>query len=726
MKCWQMLLPWVLMVSTRSLLAMCSPRTCRRGSTLLGLRSPNRNFLNLGLVSVAPKSPGYRAIKCSILALKTKPVDRQFTIRLFIRTWSQNNQRIITVEQSGELPAGALKSSVLLRLPQPGNWDYFGLETFVDGRRDDELCQEYITTNTSLSTSGATPEFQVLRVSTIRNPPAGGGIKQLLSLPIQSWRPEMLGIVPRADDFYQLYGLEVEHIPGDWQSIPLDYTTYDAVSVTVGELNIAATQSPRLLKNLLHWVASGGMLWIEGGDESPENVGAFVDSLKQLNEWRPTSSVSSPAPDDRVPDWEVVKAKQPDTPLDEASPSQAADSGDWYLRKRWGFGEIYAFRAGWNELPRGDKRRWLGNLETIANDTVAHWRSRAWAPRHGLQPDAANSEYSTFLIPGVGLAPVVEFEVLITLFVLIIGPLNYLLLRAYDRLHLMVLTTPLCALVASAGLFGYAVIADGFGAEAQDAQRHAARSILRRDGEPWPGLAVRGNHADAGLSVPADTAIYPILPGWNENSANEVRQPPKELVWTDSEQQLTSGWIPSRTTAQYYTLRANKSERKLHIVAAPDKVRVTNDCGAAVDWLFVNDDANQTWIGPKLAVDASAQLKPIDKIDAVGQFRELCLAADPQFPAGYDSNMSVNNPRNRRGARRQANGSWQPLDYSNIAAGNSLMEQYLDELSGLTGAEALNLPPRSYVAITNDPTEQPVPLKDAEQLSGFHVTVGRW
>ncbi len=733
MKCWQIARLMLLSI------AMVSPASAE---DLLTVELPARvapkimpfskqSGLHLACFSAAPKSAGYRPIECTINARKTKPVDRQFTIRFFIRTWSQNNQKIITVEQSGELAAGAKQSSVALRLPQPGNWDYGGVEVFVDGRRDDELCQEYLSTNTNLGPTGVMPEFQIMRIETRGSPPMlqsffGDFATAALERYQQSFQQQAFQGTANVLEHATLSGLTVEDIQASLQMMPLDYTTYDAVVISKRELEASAKNSPELLEKLLRWVASGGQLWIEGFGEPPEKLAATVDLLPHFSGWRTTSLPAKPAFGPNGLDWERVQPKQPDTPLDAASAPLNADSSDWYLKRRWGFGEIYVFHSNWSDLSSSTVRQNRGLMQAIVNDTVAHWRSRAWAPRHGLQPDAANSEYSTFLIPGVGLAPVLEFEILITLFVLIIGPLNYLLLRAYDRLHLMVLTTPLCALVASAGLFGYAVIADGFGAKA----RLRSVTLLDQASGEMANLGrvslYAGITPSEGLSVPADTAIYPILPGWNENSPNEVRQPPKELVWTDTEQRLTEGWIPSRTTAQYYTLRANQTERKLRIVAAPDKVRVTNELGAEIEWLFVNDDANQTWIGPKLAVDASAQLKPIAKLDAVGQFRELCLAADPQFPAGYDSNMSVNNPRNRRGLRRQANGTWQPLDYSNIAAGNSLMEQYLDELSGLTGAEALNLPPRTYVAITAKPTEQPVPLKDAVQLSGFHVMVGRW
>ena len=69
-----------------------------------------------------------------------------------------------------------------------------------------------------------------------------------------------------------------------------------------------------------------------------------------------------------------------------------------------------------------------------------HW---SWYRRHGLSLQRENSAFWNFLIPGVGLAPVTQFQVLISLFVLVIGPLNFVLLRRWHKLNLLVITVPI-------------------------------------------------------------------------------------------------------------------------------------------------------------------------------------------------------------------------------------------------------------------------------------------
>ncbi len=67
-----------------------------------------------------------------------------------------------------------------------------------------------------------------------------------------------------------------------------------------------------------------------------------------------------------------------------------------------------------------------------------------------------------FGIQGVGEPPVTMFQVLITLFALGIGPVNYILLRSQKRLSWLMLTVPLGAVIVTVGLFAYAIAKDGF------------------------------------------------------------------------------------------------------------------------------------------------------------------------------------------------------------------------------------------------------------------------
>src|SRR6266478_2253668 len=122
------------------------------------------------------------------------------------------------------------------------------------------------------------------------------------------------------------------------------------------------------------------------------------------------------------------------------------------------------------QMPRAGMR--LTRVSRIPKKVAAQLRRMtrrlSWTARHGmvLAPEELmdnKSDFWEFLIPGVGLTPVVQFQILISLFVIGIGPVNYLLLRRWRRLGLLLITVPASAAIVTLALFGYALIHDGLG-----------------------------------------------------------------------------------------------------------------------------------------------------------------------------------------------------------------------------------------------------------------------
>ena len=87
-----------------------------------------------------------------------------------------------------------------------------------------------------------------------------------------------------------------------------------------------------------------------------------------------------------------------------------------------------------------------------------HWM---WYKRHGMSLHRTNDDFWNCLVPGVGMAPVVSFVLLISLFAIFIGPVNYWVLSRARRLYLLLLTVPLGAAVVTIALFAYALLTDG-------------------------------------------------------------------------------------------------------------------------------------------------------------------------------------------------------------------------------------------------------------------------
>ena len=353
-------------------------------------------------------------------------------------------------------------------------------------------------------------------------------------------------------------------------------------------------------------------------------VQVFTDLRTGQNRWVRDPKVIAAL--SRDPNF--AKANQQTDSSDEYSDrGWPPDSSQWLVEQNFGLGLVRAFR-GVNEalsFAESPPTSANSNVRTTTSQfpralAMGVWTTRPWERRHGMIPDGGNAEFAKLLVPGVGTAPVTEFEVLITLFVLLIGPVNYWLLKRFRRLQLLVLTVPVAAGAATMALFAYAIVSDGFGTTVRV---RSFTTLDQRTGEAacWARLSYYAGMAPGkGLTMPNDVAAYPILPSWsNENSWI----PDRALVWDADQAQLTRGWLTSRTPTQYLTLRARKTPSRLDVLAGGGKMQVANRLGTQIHSLLLIDEAGKFFGGEELANDSRVPLQAISRDEAVKRIIEL-------------------------------------------------------------------------------------------------------
>jgi hypothetical protein len=326
----------------------------------------------------------------------------------------------------------------------------------------------------------------------------------------------------------------------------------------------------------------------------------------------------------------------------------------------------------------------------------------SWTQRHGNQPDSENVEFNNFLIPNVGVAPVGQFQFLITVFVLAIGPLNYWLLKRKHKLPLLLASVPAAAALTTLLLFAYGMIADGFAVRARartltllDQQAGEAASWGRLS--YYAGLAPR-----SGLIVPQDQAMYPIYPSWQVQSKyGNARTPRRAMEWTDN-QWLRGGWLQSRTPTQYQAIVVRPSSKRLDLRPTAEGLRVVNHLGAEVTHLAVQDHAGKFYWLENLPSEKGQLVPETKQSDIATKMRRLFSDNLPEYPSGVDPNS--------RGV------------YYGFQLSQSLMEARL---------EAINSPQINdwgngkYIAFTTQPIELSLGV-DAGEEGSFHVVEGTW
>jgi len=696
---------------------------------------------------------GYRPVEVSVSSLKPVPSDRVVSVVLH-SGWNGT----MRVEQELTLPSGSISVTETIAVPQyQAATQFYWWDVKVDGYPDKELSLKRADAYGIMQSGYSTTSGIAFLTMT-----SGQGARTLLA--------------PSSMDF-EVLALNVSEFPQRW----IDYTCMDAVTVSLDDLNTLKAQNPLGFQSMRFWLRAGGQLWVNDiGDDLArlpelskllqlrESVAADVklsdDSpLPRDDEnnlapagWRPLQFTNG-TPDGQVMTFmdqrtgktrtvrnpDVIARLQSDgnfsvvsqrfeSPTDEEK-TLTGNSGRWFIEQPYGLGMVRAFR-GTNDVSLFQQAKPAANPNVAANQANDEELPESlsaslvsvgrWSERHGTAPDNANLNFSDLLVPGMGMAPVTEFQVLITLFVVIIGPVNYFLLKRWRRLHLMVLTVPLAAAVVTLALFAYAVLTDGF---STTVRTNSYTTIDQRSGEAacWSRLSYYSGLAPrAGLKMPVDVAMYPIVPDWNAGSIDSVVNSKRDLKWEPDEAELRSGWLRSRTPTQYLTVRSRQSPIRLELTPVRDRLRAKNSLGARIDFLVVADAASKLWLGEQLENGAVGFLQSIERTVAASKFRKLVQERSPQSPDGL-LGVDTRSSNYQRQQWQMMRGRYSTYSGNESIEGN-LANVSIATLAGLEGREGLPLAPKTYVAITDIGPEVVYGMSGVEEQASFHVLVGQW
>ena len=174
--------------------------------------------------------------------------------------------------------------------------------------------------------------------------------------------------------------------------------------------------------------------------------------------------------------------------------------------------------------------------------------------RRGVDPLLGDARYSRWLIPGVAEPPVYTFMGLLTVFVILVGPVAYYKTTKMARGYLMFAIAPLLALVTTLSLLTYGVVSDGFDTQAR------IRQLTWVDGKSGDALErVRATYFAGvspaeGMRFPAKAEVmsYPYHedPSWQKVAEFGFQTKGLARV-SDEVQQFDSRFIPSRSQKQF-------------------------------------------------------------------------------------------------------------------------------------------------------------------------------
>ncbi len=715
-----------------------------------------KNGLRLTIDTRWVDANGYRPVRIEAINWPLGPTLADRSIRVVIEPSSWRGSRpAIRVSGRIEIPEGAARGETVLAVPQSDQWGSIWVMAYEDGALLKDVSesvgipvQRYVNNSEAIPTiliidSDAPTREQQLRQPALGGSPAGKAesvqrlpdVRQLATLFPESLtlnggqfqlppddQLDDLGTLRMLQNLPRVDLLTPRDLPARW----IDYSCFDLVCISLADLKTLAAGQPLVWQALCDWAASGATLCVFdmelsderlaeleallglAGSPEPKRDAASQGGWQTANPSQITEEIRALQPR-RGTSYEVEEDKAaPQPPAPATAPARKPKP---FVVRPFYRGRVVAMQTGEPLAARAPEAAWLFN--ELGGPA---WM---WYQRHGLSLHRANDDYWNWLVPGIGRAPVGSFLILITAFVIVIGPINYFLLRRRRRLYLLLVTVPLGAALVTLTLFAYALISDGLGGRVRvrsftEIDQRAGRAVSWSRQSYYAGLAPSG-----GLTFPETAAVFPIERYPAERREGELGT--QWLVW-DEGQNLASGYISSRSAAQFLVVESGPNSRGLFIESGLGDVEawVTNRLDATIDRLVVKDGQGRTLGTTQLDPGQRRRLNAIDPGAALHELRQALGANTPAYPPGYNPNFT-----GALGFRSSYYLGWSDVDQElpapTLATG--ILER---SLQATLNADVQTWQPRTYVALTRTTPGVSLGYGRAHEEASFHVVFGSW
>ena len=546
-------------------------------------------------------------------------------------------------------------------------------------------------------------------------------------------QPSVLVISPDAVDFVE-YDQAVHQVffgqrgnagrrfgPTDREAVspvglPRNWLAYSGLDAVVLSLSTLQGLGDEQRGALLDWVETGGTLFVTQLGTSAERSPALVKTLgldgraAQSQEWQP----ARPDLRQKIPYLltpkefdQQQKAQQALRRAGHTVPGTPANSSSRRPTFNWpAESSVFAVRriqqgavVGVSGDPfEGNRHDWQWLFRSLNQGAPYLWKAR-----HGMSSRTESQDFLGFRIPGVESVPVFAFLSLITVFAIVIGPVNYLFLRQRGQLFLLVLTVPLIAILASVGLVGFTVVSHGFDVKSR------TRSVTFLDQETETAVTTARVSLFAGLApsvleFDSGTAVYPIWPPGSRGFEFGT------VDWTRS-QQLGSGWIKTRNRTQFLTVQHRSERGRVNVkTSTPEGLAIENGLTWKLGWLVVRDEAGKLYLGRDIPANKPAVLVPVsvdrEELQPLARLVERDLARDgnPQVETVHQETTLT---RPFQSAQQVGYGSWSTPLYMLRFKNEELFKS------------------RSFVAVIDDDVEIQRGVRTSEKQN-LHVLVGSY
>lgn len=460
----------------------------------------------------------------------------------------------------------------------------------------------------------------------------------------------------------------------------ISYSGLDVVAVPLKTLQSVSAEIRDALQN---WARSGGNLLIYETSDAPiENVDlrklVGLDRLSQLDDWRK----ADPGLRRTITVQQFDQYGNPTgvTTNSDDSKTKWPQGEQAFASRKYGLGQLILMSG--NPFP-GTPHDWAWLFQSSGMQQ----RGR-WATRLGANARNESGDFYQFMIPGIQSVPVYSFLFFITLFAVVIGPVNYFVLARRNQLNALIVTVPVLALLTSLALFVFSAVSHGFSVKGRTRSLTVIDQGLQASVVSSRLSLYAGMTPSNGLQFSPETIVIPIWP-------KDVEFEGGSVDWTQT-QHLTNGWLRARTKTQYHTL-ASQAERGRLTVETPTEgtLKLTNGLEWQLDSLIVGDDQGNLYFGRGIAAGSPATLKLIADGERTAVLEDMSSNM-PTIPDEYSTAANFNMFSGMSSSRRYRYGGYFGGNQANTRLQDGLMELELRQIK--TAVENRNPLRRTYYA----------------------------
>jgi len=572
---------------------------------------PNPSGLKLIVDNSWPGLPGYRLVRIEFLSNTPLSEERRMRLQLKFRNFNYGRMEKTVTTEEIVIPTGQTGVKHQLVFPSEGELHLFDIRTTENGETWPDLsCQTFSGQPNTNSLAYLDLRGLESRASSIPANTFLNGMTGISATPLQLSQSMTHDYQNGMQHAYPVnYGWTGFQKFSDLPRNPLGYDCFEVLLCNTGQLETLRTDHPVQWDALRSWVATGGTLLIwpakQRDLEATQEAQLKLDRLFPHGE---TESKTKPRAS-----WQKQSISVVPEPL-QNSRQNVYEPQDYAIATKQATPSPSNPRSPNNPGIDYPERAWFqGTLAVLPDeqyfDTV-----------YSHLQNASQQPLPSTPLPRVGMPPITMFQILITLFVVLIGPLNYFYFKKTKRLNWLLLTVPAGALGITALLLAYTLAKDGIGVRTwsqsytilDQIQKQAStrqQYCLFAGITPGDGLRFRNqvNFSDLANDSPQNYSYrYREMKNW-EYSWEE----PADDSSNFSEQHLRAGWLPARTLKLFETREFAQCLRELKIAVTGDTCQLENKLGVKVLRLYVID-GQRVWHTGELDADASGSANLLD------------------------------------------------------------------------------------------------------------------